>query len=83
MPIKAEVSNSCGELVRVGTTVLVFVPELVTEEVATPGTLGKRDVSRIVELAPAPGVVPTREVVSDSFWRTSGVMLEMSKPVSV
>lgn len=76
-------SGSWGESVRVGITILVFVPELVTNEVAIPGTFGKREIPETVEAVFASCVVPTEEAVSDSLWETFSMVLEMGEPASV
>lgn len=54
---------------------LVSAPELVACEVTTSDTTGWTVVARTVELVSVPGLVAIKGVLSDSVWKTLGVVL--------
>lgn len=54
---------------------LVSAPELIACEVTTSDTTGWTVVARTVELVSVPGLVAIKGVLSDSVWKTLGVVL--------
>lgn len=76
-------SGSFRGSVRVGKSVLVSVPELMTSEVTIMGILGETVITGVAELASAPGPVALEDVVSDSLGGKFRVILETDVLVSL
>lgn len=83
MANKAVVSGSPAVRVRVGTTVLSSVSEIVTCEVTLSGTPGETVRAGRAELVSVPESVATVSVDSDSLGETLGVVLDIVGLVSV
>ena len=75
MTNEALVTGSTGETVRVGTAILASVSELVTREITISRTTVERVGVGSAELTSAPRLVATENVVTDSLWKTLGVVL--------